>query len=342
MTVEDRLRKLRENNIVDRSPEHRPERKNEKKHECCHSNGSRLFRYLPASTKPTKTPTKPSKGIEGFRVAVVPDTHVPRQEKKTWATALALVRDYNPHAVVIIGDFADCEALSHHPKNRPDLVKFASEMYETNIALDCLQDAAPGAKFYYVEGNHEYRAVKYVNAFPHLDGLLSVPENLFILAPGTHKPTPNSTLHRSRNPRLHVDLRGMEWIPFRKYLRRAWVSPWGCGYMHSAKGNGAWSGGGVNHASYHANNVGPVSGCKLIVYGHHHSFQHFRNPAGYEAYCCGFLGDFDADEPAFDYAGGPSPWQPGIVFQEFLGELSTTFNVPIVNGRAIFRGSLYR
>jgi hypothetical protein len=111
--------------------------------------------------------------------------------------------------------------------------------------------------------------------------------------------------------------------------------------MHSAKGNGSWGSGGKNHAAYHADNVGPVSGCKTIVYGHHHTFQYYRNAAGYEAYCAGFLGDFDSDEPAFDYAAGPSTWQTGMLLQEFSGDHHLTQQISINNGRAIFGGALY-
>lgn len=277
------------------------------------------------------------------RIATIPDTHCPRQDQKAWNTALAIVREFQPHFGVIIGDFADLESLSHHPRNRPDITKVKWEFEVTNRALDQVQDASPNTKWFYVEGNHEYRAVKYTNAFPQLEGLLSVPENLYILPPGTHKPIASSLdLQGSVKKRVHVDLRGITWIPFRKYLRRAWKSPWGCGYMHSAKGNGSWGGGGVHHAAYHANNIGPVTGCRVTVYGHHHSFQHFRSTAGYEAYCSGFLGDFDADESAFDYAGGPSPWVTGMLVQEVNGSLISTENIYIENGKALHRGKLYR
>jgi hypothetical protein len=77
------------------------------------------------------------------------------------------------------------------------------------------------------------------------------------------------------------------------------------------------------------------------VYGHHHTFQHFRSAAGYEAYCSGFLGDFDADEPAFDYAAGPSPWVTGMLFQEFRGDLAFTEEVYIKGGKALFRGRIF-
>jgi hypothetical protein len=112
--------------------------------------------------------------------------------------------------------------------------------------------------------------------------------------------------------------------------------------MHSAKANGGLGSSGKHHAAYHADNVGPVSDCKIIVYGHHHSFQFYRNAAGYEAYCAGFVGDYDADEPAFDYAGGPSPWVTGILLQEFNGPLVSTEQITINKGRALFRGNLYR
>jgi len=229
--------------------------------------------------------------------------------------ALALLREFRPDKVVIIGDFCDLEALSHHPKNRPDVTRLSWEYYECNTLLDRFQNAAPSADWYYLEGNHEYRAIKFANSLGTLDGLLDVPQNLHIL------PVDDA--------RRHDDLRGIVWLKFEDYLGKAWVAPWGegnFGYLHSAKANKNGMGaGGLYHAAYHANTIGPISRCAVTVYGHHHTFQMFRSTAGYEAWCCGFLGDLN--EKAFLYAAGPTNWLNGVLLQEIDG--SRVVNTPI-------------
>jgi len=242
-------------------------------------------------------------------IFVLPDAHIPHQDPKAWRCAIKLLGELQPDEVVIIGDFADLESLSHHVKNRPELTKLKGEYEVCNGALDQVQMAAPGAHWTYIEGNHEYRAVKHTNTVvPHLDGLLDVPAA------------------------LNLEQRHISWVPMRKSLRRAWVSPWGVGYMHAADSNGRTRP-GKHHAAMHANLVGPASHCPVVVYGHHHSFQSYRSSAGYEAHCCGFLGDFDADDTAFDYNSGPTPWVIGVLLQRVDRGLVTTTQVPIYQGR---------
>lgn len=286
----------------------------------------RLRRLKPSGVLdiPTSSVAVPREPSFHVKVFIVPDIHVPRHDARATETALGLLRDFRPDKVVIIGDFCDLEALSHHPKNRPDITHLSWEYGECNKLLDAFQNAAPSANWYFVEGNHEHRAIKFANNLGILDGFLDVPQNLHI--------TPVADARR------HDNLRGIVWLPFEDYLGRAWIAPWGngaFGYLHSAKANkGGMAAGGLYHSAYHANTIGPISRCLYTVYGHHHTFQMFRSAAGYEAWCCGFLGDLN--EKAFLYNAGPSNWLNGVMVQEIEGSLCTTTPITIANGKAVF------
>jgi len=112
-------------------------------------------------------------------VLIVPDTHRPFHDVKAWSLFMRCARMLQPKHLVIIGDFADCYAVSEHAKS-PDMVDiFAEEIDDVRNGLDQLD--ALGAKHkYYIEGNHEDRIARYVAKHPELKGVLTT-EKLFQL-----------------------------------------------------------------------------------------------------------------------------------------------------------------
>jgi hypothetical protein len=137
---------------------------------------------------------------------------------------------------------------------------------------------------------------------------------------------------------LNLKKRRITWIPLRTHTRRCWIAPWGTGYMHSAQSNRKPQS-GQSHSAYHANVVGPLSGCRHITYGHSHTFQSYRSPAGFTADCSGFLGNFDADDPAFDYDSGPNTWTLGVLYESIylrkIDPVVSITQIPIVDGRTV-------
>lgn len=255
------------------------------------------------------------------RVAIIPDAHVPFQHSRAWACTLGILKEWHPNVVVIIGDLLDMESVSKHPKSRPDLVRLAEEYRYGNYALDALQNAvAGGCDWYYIEGNHERRAVKYANEHGTLDGLLKVPEQLYI----THR---GGDYHRDKGG----ELRGMVWVP---YEAQPLLLP------HSAYYHGHTST-SRHHASWHADVYCPRNtGGRTLFYGHNHTFQGFTSTTGNRAQCVGFLGNDKA--PALGYLEGrPTTWEHGLVLQEVApgGQMSYTA-VRIINGRAVFHGAV--
>ena len=274
--------------------------------------------YRPSGSFKAPEKGKPAKATreETETRIVVPDVHRPAHDKAAWDVFLGVLRDLKPQRGVIIGDFGDVESLSQHPRSRPDLARFAGEVYDMNIGLDEMQNASPSTDWVYIEGNHESRASRWEAAYPQLAEALSLPRALYIEA--------GEEYHRNS-----VQLRGMRWVPLR-------AQPFHLGpvmYLHGVYET-------KHHAMAHAENLGPEQGKRSSTYGHMHTFQAFRSPAGYEAQCCGFLGDRSL--PQFSYRKGrPSPWVSGFLIEEVCGDHVTKTPVHVEGARALFGGKLY-
>lgn len=266
--------------------------------------------YKPESVKPAK-PVK----AEVLRIAVIPDKHVPSHDRRACAVARGVIKEFKPHRVQIIGDYEDMESLTHFPKRKPDITRLSEEHYAANVELDADQNAAPNAIWEYLQGNHEAWAEKYAAIYGHLDGMLSVPQALYI--------EPRGDYHREK-----ADLRGMAWVPLSKQP----IVHAGIGFLHGVYEN-------QYHAAFHAEKLGPSTGSRTLIAGHTHDFQHHTSAAGYQAFHCGFLGD--PASIAFAYTKGkPRPWKHGVLLIEVSDPLVTVTQVPIINGRALIAGSV--
>lgn len=283
------------------------------------------LRYVPATASVSAQGRVPDlenspaheKSVTVQRGVIIPDTHVPHHDARAWSCALAVVRAWRPSFGVILGDFMDCESLSAYPKSRPDVVKLAAELYAANVALDELQNAAPDCCWRFLEGNHCERARRFAAEHGTLDGLLTIPEQLYI------QPRAEG-YHRSATG----DLRGMEWVPMeRPYLTE-----------HSAYHHGS-STCAKHHAAYHAEVYSPARAHGLpLFYGHLHNEQSFSAPSGAFAACCGWLGD-EAKVPRESRAR-PTAWVQGLRLQEVAGPVMSHRFVRIQNGRALLDGRL--
>lgn len=270
-------------------------------------------------TEPERSGPSAVTAAESRRVLVIPDVHVPYHDRKAWSVALSIAREWNPHRVVVIGDFMDTEAVSRHPKTQPDVIRLAEEYHEANLRLDELQNVTPDASWLYIEGNHENRVAKWCNEFGTMDGLFDVAASLYMVA--------RDDYHRNAST-----LRGMEWIPL---SRQPFVID-GVAYLHGVFEN-------MHHASFHAGQLAPTLGVPEVVYGHMHALQSATSPAlpgrpGYRATCCGFLGDATQRVFRAYVKGKPKPWDVGLLLQEVGGGLATNTPVRIVDGRALFGG----
>jgi len=106
---------------------------------------------------------------------LVPDSHVPNEHKGAFSLLLKAGKLLRPDAVVLLGDFADCESLSaHEPTHTRGARFFRDEVAKVRSRLNCLRSLG-ASKLHYVKGNHEWRLERYLasNA-PALDGLVDL------------------------------------------------------------------------------------------------------------------------------------------------------------------------
>lgn len=96
---------------------------------------------------------------------VIPDCHIPFEDKSAYATMLKICKPLNISAVYILGDYIDMYGVSEYDKN-PELGDLAElytqEIFEGNERLDELSDLFPKAEKHFLEGNHEVRLSKFI------------------------------------------------------------------------------------------------------------------------------------------------------------------------------------
>ncbi len=182
------------------------------------------------------------------RVLFLPDIHlrpaaegVPSGEDiETLKAVGRYVDDYRWDEVVLAGDLVDLDCISSHNHGKPKLVegrRLQKDYDYANRWLDQWQARTPGAKWTLIEGNHEYRAVRYAEAFPAMAGKVEVPVN------------------------LRLKERGIGWVPF-----------WSEGKLYQI-GN-AYFGHGRSTTKYHAQKNLTDFGVPYY-YGHTHDVQEF-------------------------------------------------------------------
>lgn len=275
------------------------------------------LRYAPA-VRPPRFDSTLAVAPTSETALVFPDLHVPYEDKKAFACAIGIVKDFKPKRGIIIGDWLDMESLSAYPKSRPDVVKISHEIHQGNLRLDDLQNASPSTQWVFLQGNHEERAERYVNENGSLDELLDVPSALYI------RPRPDE-YHRGAKDTL----RGMTWVP----ITRPFLTPYAA-FHHGSVEN-------KHHAAWLAENYVPAKCRGLpLFYGHMHSSQLGHAMSGSYARCCGWLGDVDLVPRG--RRERLVNWVQGLVTLEWLEGFPLHHQfVRIENGRAFFGGKSY-
>lgn len=235
---------------------------------------------------------------------VIPDTHVPFEDKKAWNCALRAIREVQPQRIVIIGDFLDCLTVSHFPRlpSRVQLLQY--EIKRGREALDRITDAAPKAKVVYCCGNHELRLEKYLaQKAPELFGLIDIPDL------------------------LGVTKRGWTWVPYRNHVTFGKVAySHDLGYSGKSATSRCLDSFGGNIVTGHVHSAGVVYGGTVL--GEHRV-----------SMTCGWLGDFGAID--YMHQSKTKDWQHGlgIVKQDAKGNGWVSF-APIINGHICIEGEL--
>lgn len=109
-----------------------------------------------------KIKTVTTKSANGdFSRVVVPDTHGVKADPIAIAAFLSDLKSIAPREIVLLGDHLDCGGFlaQHHTMGYVAETEytFEDDVRACNQFLDEVQSRAPGARIYYLEGNHERR-----------------------------------------------------------------------------------------------------------------------------------------------------------------------------------------
>lgn len=117
------------------------------------------------------------------RILVIPDAHWPYVDEAAWTLMMRVARFLSPHRIVVLGDFADCLAVSFHPKSAARRANLADEVAATGRGWDDLDSLGAEHK-HLLQGNHEFRLVRFINErAPELHGLVGLTiEEMFRLS----------------------------------------------------------------------------------------------------------------------------------------------------------------
>jgi hypothetical protein len=245
------------------------------------------------------------------RLIAVPDLQVPYHDKASLAAVEKLMADYRFDTYLQIGDFMDLDCISSHNKNNLRAVEAKRLDYdydEGNKILDRHQDIIrrnnKNARFVMLEGNHEYRIERFIDAIPQLEGKIEVPTC------------------------LEFGRRKFEWVP---YWSKGKIFKHGkASFIHGRYTN-----------QFHAKKHVDAYGCN-IFYGHTHDVQTFsREMYGEDSTIVGqSLGCICRNQSYM--RGAPNKWQQAITIFEFFPDGNFTYNlIRIFKHRFIYNGKVY-
>jgi hypothetical protein len=115
------------------------------------------------------------------RALIFSDLQIPYEDKRSLAAVEKYMKDHDWDYVGYIGDFVDMDCISSHNANNLRAVEGKSIQADYDYAnrlLDRHQRLAPNAKWFLIEGNHEYRVERYLDAAPTLRGSIEVEKGL--------------------------------------------------------------------------------------------------------------------------------------------------------------------
>lgn len=237
------------------------------------------------------------------RVLVIPDVHVPYHHELTWETILAVARDWRPDVLVILGDFADCYAVSDYPKDPGRKLTFADEVAAVNRELDRVR-ALRVPRVIALEGNHETRLARLVaKQAPALHGTVDI-ARLF-----------------------DMRARGFEWVPYGHHTTIGKFS-----FMHDA-----------GHAGVYAARQSVAAFGGNIVFGHtHRASCHYESTVNGDRHV-GWTMGWAGDPEAIDYRHRARVLREnqhgfGVVYVERGSGLGWAHFVPVLAGRAVVDG----
>lgn len=245
----------------------------------------------------------------------IPDCHIPWHDKKAYDVMLHIASDLYKNGelseIYIMGDYLDFYGVNLHHKLPSDMdiqETLKDEIFWGIKKLQELRTKFPTAKIHFIEGNHEYRLVRYlVEKCPELYDFVTLPEMLKFDSLGiVHHPFGRAQL---------VSCLGTDY-----YLR------------HQPYSMGENCAGATLKKKF-----------RSLGFGHTHRRQTYAatDALGKVLECrsLGWLGDRTA--PVFSYIDHDH-WTQGFEIVTALSKSEWFAEyVPIINGKALWRGYVY-
>lgn len=108
------------------------------------------------------------------KVLFVPDTHRPYHDKAAWSLLLKVAKDFKPHTIVVLGDFADFYTVSAHSKDPDRALKLKEELDDVHVGIKELESLG-ASELIFIAGNHEDRLHRYMqNKAPEIAHLVDI------------------------------------------------------------------------------------------------------------------------------------------------------------------------
>lgn len=243
-----------------------------------------------------------------LKISAQPDTHVKFKDDLAVNSYIKFLKWYKPHVHLIMGDFADCEGLSHWPDASLAPRRIVPEMKQARELLERLVDATPEASTrIFLKGNHEDWIDQALARMPELF------EDLGDLG-----------IEISASKLMNLEKYGYEMFPVNHLVQ--------IGNAHFTHG--------IYHGDAHAKKHLTQFKCS-VFYGHLHDNQSYNQTSIYgnlEAASLGCLCRLDAKF----LKGKPNNWVHGHgVFEIFPDGRFVRYFVPINDGRSSFSGIIF-
>jgi hypothetical protein len=254
---------------------------------------------------------KRPKRNEIYRVVCLPDLHVPDHDARSLAAVNKFIQENGPWELLIyLGDVLDMNSISSHNINNLRAVEGQRLLADYRIADEqvikpheqIIRGANSAARIAWLEGNHEQRVERYVDANPQLQGLIE-PEIV-----------------------LRLKERKIDYI---RYWSRGDVLRIGkATFIHGRYINDG-------HPKKHALAYGSD-----VFYGHVHDLACYSVTTHGETYLAQSLGCLCL-KPSW-MQGRPDKWQQAFAVFEFMpdGEFGYSI-IRIKNHRFVFGGKIY-
>ena len=245
---------------------------------------------------------------KSLKLVAQPDTHVKFRDKPAVCCFIKFCKYFLPDVHLIMGDFADCEGISHWPSDSLEPRRLIPEMKEARELLQEIVDATPKATTrLYAEGNHEAWIDQAFTRMPELfEGLADL------------------DLEINLKKLLNLDKFGYELFKVNHLIK--------IGKAHFTHGIYAGNGHAKKHLSTFKSN---------IYYGHVHDDQQHNETSmegNIEASALGTLSRLDAKF----LKGKPNNWVHTFGVFEFFPDGTYNFYKPkINNGRMSFNGHVF-